>query len=345
VAQSVEVAIVNRVGVPGASAASLAAGGQTEGEPRSKPGDLMLGGMAGRSLAMQHLFARMRYTAPHFRLAALEGEAGSGKLLTAQTLHQLGPSANGPFIPAMAADFLRHGAALWRDGRGGLLYLARVDELGPEQQLQLRETLERAAHERIRTHVIAGPLQLVAGSSQPLRRLAAAGAFRPDLATHLTAIRFALPSLRERREDIPLLAHLFLRRWGREHGKELRGFAPDVMRRLTTHSWPGNVRELEVVITSAALECPGEWIRLIDLPALACPAAASNPAPAALPLEEIEVDPNLDRAILRHITRVMAQASGNKVRAARMLGISRSTLYRLLENSRAPAGGEEPEQA
>ena len=291
-----------------------------------QPESWMLGGMAGRSLAMQHLFARMKSTAPHFRVAAVEGETGTGKLLTAQTLHQLGPAASGPFAPYIAVDFLEDPEVFWRQARQGLLWLSRVDELKAEQQRALRDFLERAAHERIRVGAAGGPLQLVAGASQPLRRLAVAGGFRSDLAGHLTAIRYALPPLRERRDDIPLLAAIFLRHWMEEHGRVLRGFGPGTLARLGSHEWPGNVRELESAIAAAATECPGQWIRPVDLPRLTWPAPT-----AAAVSEEAGEDPNLDRAILRHITRILARCNGNKVRAARQLGISRSTLYRLLE--------------
>ncbi len=300
-----------------------------------EPAGWMLGGMAGRSLAMQHLFARMRATAPHFRLATVEGEAGTGKQLTAETLHGLSPARAGIFAPYTAAEFLEDAQGCWAQARQGLLWLARVDELSAEQQRELRDFLERAAHERMRAGAAQGPLQLVAGASQPLRRLATAGGFRADLAAHLTAIRYALPPLRERREDIPLLAALFLRRWMQTQGRTLRGFGPGTLERLGSYGWPGNVRELETVIAGAAVGCPGEWIRPVDLPRLEWRAQGPRAGGGA----ESE-DPNLDRAILRHITRVLAGCNGNKVRAARMLGISRSTLYRLLDGGERGENGE-----
>lgn len=293
------------------------------------PEQSMLGPMAGRTPVMQHLFARMQCTAPHFRLVNVEGEPGSGKLLAAQTLREIGPAASGPFAPFLAAEFLQAPETLWTEARAGLLYLSRVDELDPGLQRHLRDFLERSAHERLRMHAVPGPLQVVVGSSQPLRRLAASGAFRSDLANHLTAIRFFLPPLRDRREDIPLLAALFLRDWSVRHRKPLRGFAPGSLSRLLAHSWPGNVRELESAIAAAALDCPGQWIRPLDIPRLDWP-----PSPADSSSDPSAEDPNLDRAILRHITRVLARASGNKVRASHMLGISRSTLYRLLDSGK-----------
>lgn len=303
----------------------------------------MLGEMAGRSLVMQHLFARMNSTAPHFRLASVEGEPGTGKLLAARTLHRLGPGASGPFAPWLAADFLHDPSACWSQARGGLLWLSRVDELTLDQQRQLRDFLERAAHERIRRGHGFGPLQALAGACQPFRQLAAAGSFRPDLAHHLTVIRFVLPPLRERREDIPLLAALFLSRWIRSSGRLLRGFGPGAIARLTAYDWPGNVRELESAVAAAAVDCPGQWIRPIDFPPLEWPApglagprsfppAARQNFHSSQQQDSALDDPDLDRAIFRHVTRVLARVNGNKVRAAKLLGISRSTLYRLLEN-------------
>ncbi len=297
-----------------------------------RPETSMFGAMVGSSPVMQQLFSRMRSIAPHFRVAAIEGEPGTGKLLAAQTLHQIGPAASAPFAPWVAADFIENPEAPWMQARGGLLWLSRVDELAPEGQRLLRNFLERAAHERIRLKASSGPLQIVAGSAQSLRRLAAVGAFRPDLASHLTALRFLIPPLRERREDIPVLAALFLRRWMQHHGRILRGFAPDSLARLAGYAWPGNVRELESVIASAALECPGQWIRPIDIPRLQWPDPVSPQIQVAADPASDD-DPNLDRTILRHIGRVLASVNGNKVRASRLLGISRSTLYRLLESS------------
>ena len=296
-----------------------------------QPERWMLGGIVGRSPVMQHLFQRMRCTAPHFRLVNVEGEQGTGKLLAAQTLHRIGAAASGPFVPSIAAEFIEAPHSLWQESGGGLLYLARVDELSPDQQRRLRDFLEHAAHERMRATRSSAPLQIVAGSTESLRRLAGSGAFRSDLANHLTAVRFGIPPLRDRKDDIPLLAGLFLRNWSREHNTPLRGFAAGVLPRLTSYAWPGNVRELESVIGAAALECSGQWIRPIDIPRLHWPAPSATAPVMADPFAD---DPNLDRAILRHITRILARANGNKVRAARMLGISRSTLYRLLDAQR-----------
>jgi DNA-binding NtrC family response regulator len=180
------------------------------------------------------------------------------------------------------------------------------------------------------------PKRLFFSTSQPLRRLTAAATLRIDLAHRISAIRFVMPPLRERRDDIALLADRFARRFAATHGKPVRGLGPQTLPKLLTHTWPGNVRELESVISTAALDCEGQWIRPIDLPSLMPvlhvrsfePSQASGQSGADLNL----ADPNLDSVILRHIQRILTHVDGNKLRAARMLGISRSTLYRLLEN-------------
>jgi len=291
-----------------------------------------LGAMVGRSAVMQRLFSQMRSTARHLRIATVEGESGTGKALAARTLHHIGPVSKAPFTPFPAIQFFANGpslappAPLLRESRSGTLFLSHVEELSLEQQTRLMAFLQWLDNQQVRRIPDSVPRQVFFSSSQPLRRMAASSAFRADLCHRLIAIRFVLPPLRERRDDLALLADFFARRFSATHGKPVRGLAPHTLPRLSSHTWPGNVRELESVIHSAALECEGQWIRPIDIPALSPhPATAPNPVPA-------EDDPNLDRAILRHINLVLARADGNKLRAAKMLGISRSTLYRLLDS-------------
>lgn len=294
----------------------------------------LLGCMVGRSPIMQRLFSQMRCTARHLRVVTIEGESGTGKALAARTLHDLGLASAAAFIPCPAAQFFQNGPSLaslsplLRDSRDGTLFLSHVEELSLEQQNRLVAFLQWFDHQQSRRIPDSMPRQIFFSSSQPLRKLAAASSFRPDLCHRLTAIRFAIAPLRERRDDLALLADVFARRFSSTHGKPVRGLAPHTLPRLSAHLWPGNVRELESVIHSAALDCEGQWIRPIDIPAL-------SPAPITQPLNSMaaEDDPNLDRAILRHINLVLTRAEGNKLRAAKMLGISRSTLYRLLDSA------------
>ncbi len=318
--------------------------------PLNYPQDWRFGPIIGRSPVMRRLFTQMRHIARHLRTTTIEGEPGSGKMLAARALHQLGPCSQSPFVSCSAQQFceLQSGLALvsprstavsdfspslvLRESANSTLVLTRVDELTHAQQARLLQLLQWIDQQFNQRAFDAIPRQIFYLSTQPLRKLAATAALRSDLAARFTTIRFAIPPLCERPEDIPLLAEHFALNFSAIHGKPIRGLAPQAIQRLQQHPWPGNVRELESAVTTAALTCPGQWIRPIDLPPLNSTPVASVP-PAASPA--IDDDPNLDRAILRHIYRVLTRVSGNKLRAAKLLGISRSTLYRLLDSDSA----------
>jgi two-component system response regulator AtoC len=286
----------------------------------------------------------MRSTAPHLRIATVEGESGSGKATAARTLHALGPAASGIFLPCPVTQFFEQLPAVIRESRDGTLLLTHLEDLSPALQLRLLDFLQWLDHQHARHMPDSAPRQVFFSSNLPVRKLVSAFSLRIDLANRLTVIRFTVPPLRERREDVPLLAAYFAQRFSATHNKPVRGLGPQALPRLLTHSWPGNVRELESVIHAAALSCEGQWIRPIDIPALSAgypggtqPEAESNGNGIAPGHESPQDDPNLDRAIHRHITLVLARVDGNKLRAARLLGISRSTLYRLLDsNARNP---------
>lgn len=298
-----------------------------------------LGFMAGRSPVMQRLFTQMRSTAPHLRIATVEGESGAGKTTAAQTLHALGPAASGIFLPCPATQFFEQLPAVIRESRDGTLLLSHIEDLSPGQQARLLDFLQWLDHQHARHLPDSAPRQVFFTSNQPVRKLVSAFSLRIDLANRLTVIRFSVPPLRERREDIPLLAEYLAHRFSATHNKPVRGLGPQAIPRLLSHHWPGNVRELESIIHAAALECEGQWIRPIDIPSLSpgfppcslLPDGALAKSHAATHEIGPDDDPNLDRAIHRHITHVLARVDGNKLRAARLLGISRSTLYRLLD--------------
>jgi len=317
--------------------------------PRANcPPEWSFGPMAGRSPAMLRLFNQMRHIAAHLRIATLEGERGTGKLLAAQALHQFSPAPGSPFVPVAAVRLCDTQQSLMlvadrvasrtdfsslpaiRQSAGGTLVITQVDALNSAQQIRLLELFQWTDHQHIQRNLDLIPHRIICLSERSLRKLAATASLRTDLANRLTAIRFTLPPLRERREDIPLLADLIAARFSATHGKPVRGLDPLAFAPLIEHTWPGNVRELESVIQSAALACPGQWIRQIDLPPLNLP---PEPAPQPQTCPSPEDDPNLDRAILRHIQKVLTRVDGNKLRAAKLLGISRSTLYRLLDNA------------
>lgn len=306
--------------------------------PAENKGIYRLGGMIARSKVMDRLFLRLRQTAPHVRIVTFEGEAGTGKMLAARTLHALGPASGAAFVSCVASHFLSNDAQpLLEKTRGGTLLLTRVGDLAPEQQSRLFDFLEWWEHRNARDVSGSFPRQIFFSSQQPLRQLSANGRMRADLCYRLTAIRFVMPPLRERRDDIVVLAGHFAVAQGAARGKTMRGLNPAALQRLTSHSWPGNVRELETVISRAVIKCQGQWICPADIPVLTPDPKRQVYPPvqvvSAASEEKKEADDelNLDRMILRHIKSVLVKTEGNKLRAAQLLGISRSTLYRLLE--------------
>jgi DNA-binding NtrC family response regulator len=306
--------------------------------PADNKGVYRLGEMIARSLVMHRLFSRLRRAAPHVRIVAFEGEAGTGKMLAAQTLHALGAASSAAFVPCVASRFISTDVqGLLEEARGGTLFLTRVDYLTPEQQSRLFDFLKWWEHRKARDTDGFLPRQIFFSSLQPLRQLSVNGRMRSDLSFYLTAIRFVLPPLRERREDIAVLAEHFAVAHGAAYGKQMRGPNPAALQRLISHNWPGNVRELESVISKAVMECEGLWIcpthirGLTPVPVQQVHQSVPVVSVASEMKREADDDPNLDRMILRHIKAVLTKTGGNKLRAAQLLGISRSTLYRLLE--------------
>ena len=328
---------------------------------------------------MRRLIQQMQRMAPHLTLATIEGEEGTGRTLAARALHAAGPAPEGPFVPCLATQFFsaKHAdcgrtskgatspiltGSTWsrtapRSAHGGMLFLDRVHQLSPGQQevarrlpaLVRRPPLSRPAFApRRRQPPRSSPAAKTPcprrSSSPPRSRCeipAVSPGFREDLASRLCSVRFHLPPLTQRREDIPLLAQVFIQRFARTYGKPVRGLGPGTIAPLLRHPWPGNVRELEETITAAALETESQWIRPIDLPPLtAVPPATVSPNGSCE--ANAEDDFNLDHAIRNHVTRVLARTRGNKLRAAQLLGISRSTLYRIL--AAQPGATQSPAQ-
>ena len=275
----------------------------------------------GRSPAIQRLLEQMQRAIPHLRVCAIEGESGTGKTLVASELHRLGPACDGPFISMDAASF--DPAAL--PSTGGTLVLERLDEIPSDRQallLQLLRSLDETIPDPAQI-----PLQIITTSRHSLRSLVANGSLLANLSFRLTAVRFSLTRLRERHEDIPLLTDYFLARYAAKYHKPIRGLAAGTLARLLAHSWPGNVRELQSVLESAVLSVEGQWIRPIDL--ILTPAIGTRPLDLGSQTSASE-DLSLNAVTRRHVAAVLSLTGGNKKRTAALLGISRSTLYRLI---------------
>jgi DNA-binding NtrC family response regulator len=292
-------------------------------EPQFSPADLtgssrssLQPSFATISAAGRRLIRQAEIVAPQLQCAVIEGEPGVGKETFAQLLHSQSALARSRFNRCDAREWLL--SEVEPQFLTGFTYLDRVDLLAaPGQALLLR--VVKALQD-----LPIGRFVLVGSSERSLRHMANEGQYPLDLTFRLAAIRFAIPPLRERREDIAPLAALFLERIRvRYHLPRLR-LAPGATARLLQHDWPANARELSSVLESAVLTSPDGLIRAEDL-AIVPPI---SPVPCLTPTSLQVLD--LDAVILNHIRLVLDLNRGNKLKTARQLGISRSTLYRLL---------------
>jgi len=300
--------------------------------------------VVGVSAAWRKLLVQADMAAPHLQVAAIEGEHGSGKHTLARYLFSHSPLAESSFQRRDAREWLANDAD--PATLAGFIYLDRVDLLAPPGQGLLLGVLKNLQDRP------PGRAVVIASSQTPLRQMAGQGLLLPDLAFRLTAIRFAIPPLRQRREDIAPLAQFLLDRLCNRYQQRPVILGPGTLARLLQHSWPGNVRELASVLENALLEAENGAIRPTDLALpdniqpplnfspLAIPGAvfAAAPAPSQAvgfdvnPVTAVAADLSLDAVIHRHVQYVLELNHGNKLRAARQLQISRSTLYRILGN-------------
>ena len=275
--------------------------------------------LVGVSAAWRKLLMQAEMAAPHVQVAAIEGEPGIGKHSLARFIFSRSPLAGSSFQRRDAREWLVTDAD--PSTLAGFTYLDRVDLLAPPGQGLLLGVLRRLQDRP------AGRAVVLASSQASLRQMAGQGLLMPDLAFRLTAVRFAIPPLRQRREDISLLAQALLDRLCARYQHRPVVLGPGTLARLLQHSWPGNVRELASVLEAALLEAENGIIRPDDLPL----SAGNDPLQLIQPAVRPE-NLALDSVIHHHVQYVLDLNRGNKLRAARQLGISRSTLYRILGN-------------
>jgi two-component system response regulator HydG len=315
--------------------------------------------LLGASPAMQAVFALIRQAAPGDASILITGESGTGKELVARALHHDSPRAERPFVPvncaAVPAGLLEselfghvRGAftgavatrrGLIREAEGGTLFLDEIGDMAPELQAKLLRAIEdRAVRPVGRDETVPVDLRLIAATNKDLVVRIQEGVFREDLYYRLAVIPIHLPPLRERREDIPLLAEHFLRRAVTTSGKPIHGFTPVAMAALLRHPWPGNVRELENVVERAVTLTAGDQV----VPEALLLDASLAPAPGAL-LAQAASRPTIETLTAEYVALVLREVGGDKAKAAEILGISKRTLYRW-ENQLGASDNVSPEE-
>jgi two-component system response regulator AtoC len=308
--------------------------------------------IVGESGAMKEIFEVVQQVAPTRATVLLSGESGTGKELIARAIHQLSPRAKQPLVivhgAALAPTLLESelfghekgaftGAHERRIGRfeqaqGGTLFLDEIGEIDAAIQVKLLRFLGERTFERVGSNkTMTADVRLVAATNKNLEGLVKAGGFREDLFFRLRVVEIHLPPLRERSEDIPLLAQRFLREFVEENNKPINGFTPDALERLMNYSWPGNVRELRTAIEHAVVLCRGEKISARDLPRQVSEGGSGDPGGRT---DETQVfarnDLTVKEAEKQLIIHALKETNGNRTLAAKKVGMSRRTFHRKL---------------
>jgi two-component system response regulator HydG len=314
-------------------------------------------GMIGRSPSMQELFDAVRRFAPHVRTVLVTGETGTGKELVAHALHTLGARPDRPFVTVNCSAVVealfeselfghQRGAftgaietkvGLFEHADNGTFFLDEIGELPLTIQAKLLRAVEHGEVQRVGSleakHV---DVTVIAATNRDLRADAANGRFRSDLYYRLSVIEIRLVPLRERREDIPYLAAVFIREIAERLKRSVTGMTAAAERTLLQAPWPGNVRELRNVIERACLLSDGKMLSDRDVLAAMPPAVDTPTAPllsgSALPVIASTWDPNfLTTAQRAQVEQALRETGGNKAAAARLLGISRRSMFRWLK--------------
>ena len=322
--------------------------------------------MVGESYALRQLREQVAMAAPTKGRVLIYGENGTGKELVARTVHALSRRRAGPFVEVNCAaipeeliesELFGHvrgaftGAVADRRGKfevadGGTIFLDEIGDMSLKTQAKVLRVLQEQTMEAVGgTSPIKVDARVIAATNKDLQAEIRAGRFREDLYFRLNVIPVFVPPLRDRQEDIPMLADHFMAEFAREYGRRVKSFDPAAITAIQQYPWPGNVRELRNVIERLMIMVPGDRISAMDLgfldpTGLARPALHRAPA-GRLPLHEAR--DNFERDL---ILRTLAEQQGNMSRTADVLGVERSNLYRKMKAfgiapSRRPEGEEE----
>ncbi len=302
----------------------------------------------GQHPEMQKLYRLIAQVARTSTTVLITGESGTGKELVARAIHRQSPRRDRPFVPVnpsaladglVESELFGHergaftGAHQRKLGRfelaqGGTLFLDEIGSLKPELQVKLLRVLQEREIERVGgTRTIPIDVRIIVATNVDLKQAVARGAFREDLYYRLNVVPIGVPPLRERREDIPLLVGHFVRRYSRQFNKRVDGLAPEALAVLREYSWPGNVRELQNVVERLVALAEGSVIGLDELPLdLLLPdqrAGGSDPEAGLLKHATEEFERQI-------VLRVLERVRWNRSEAARILGVHRNSLKRML---------------
>ncbi|MFW5722128.1 MAG: sigma-54-dependent transcriptional regulator [Desulfohalobiaceae bacterium] len=305
----------------------------------------------GRSRAMRQVLDMVDRVARTRSSVLLTGESGTGKELIARAIHFASKRKDMPFVSVncmalnpgvLESELFGHekgaftGAVARRRGRfemahGGTLFLDEIGELSLDLQVKLLRVLQERTFERVGgTEAVHVDIRLITATNRELAAAVEQGAFREDLYYRLNVVQVHMPALRERREDIPLLAIHFLNHYARENGKEVTGFTPEALEFLSAYEWPGNVRQLENTMERCVVLCQGKTIGVEDLPAeIREEEFQFKSAVDLLPLQ-LNLADTLEKIEAALVRRALARAGFVQVKAADLLGVSKSLLqYKL----------------
>jgi DNA-binding NtrC family response regulator len=303
-------------------------------------------GIIGRSPLMLDLFSKIRRVAPHFRSVLVTGPTGAGKELVAKALHQLSGcekrfvAVNCSSITESLAESELFGhvkgaftganqdkVGVFEYADGGTAMLDEIGEMPLGMQAKLLRVLQNHEVQRVGSPAVTKvDVRVVAATNRDLQEMARQGKFREDLYFRLSAVELKVPSLAERPEDLPLLERHLLKTFAAQYNKPVAGFTRRAQTVMARYPWPGNIRELQNVIEHACMMAESDVIDVRDLPD-----RVQNQAAAAH--ADYEVLMSIDQLERRHAQRVLDHVGGNKVRAAEILGISRTHLYQLLKDA------------
>lgn len=315
--------------------------------------------LLGDSPQMQDIFNRIRRVAPTNATVLIQGETGTGKELAARAIHDLSPRANAKFVPVncaalspqlMESELFGHekgsftGAVQRRIGRfeeadGGTIFLDEIGEIDIPTQVKLLRVLAEKSIERVGSNKsIPVDVRVLAATNRDLEAMVAAGTFRLDLYQRLNVISITLPPLRERREDVVLMANAFLKELGTENRKDGLHLTRPALDALSAYDWPGNVRQLRTAVEHGVVMCSGGEVTPADLPEYLhsrTQGGAKNRQKASVPDFVLDNPPTYNLKLLEQetIRRALLAVHGNRTEAAKLLGIDRRTLQRKMAQS------------